>query len=157
MKSDEFYLESLLRFENLLIILPPFVAYLLGIFADKSYCNVVLFGDTFIITHYQAGIFWLSILFIPFTVHYVLRQQQKHSLIITFVHVSTSLWIIFSFPYIYNQLPSVKHEWKELTLPPPAFEKWEAIVSEANTLWLTFIAIQVAFLIYAATRVRFSK
>lgn len=157
MKLVDSYFESLLRFENLLIFLPPAIAYLLCIFANSNYCDVILFGDRYVISHLQAGIFWLSILFIPFTFHYVLRKLHKDNLLVAFLHVCATLTIIFYFPIIYATLPPVKTEWRSLTLPPPSFEVWESIVAQANMLWKTFIIIQVAFIIYALNRIFSTK
>jgi hypothetical protein len=148
-KSVDWYFESLLRFENLLIFLPAVIAYLLCIFADTNYCDVILFNDHYVISHLQAGIFWVSILFIPYTFHYVLKKSGKDNLLIIFLHVCITLSIVFYLPVIYTQLPPVKFEWELLTAPPPAFEKWKTIVAQANLLWQTFIIVQVVFILYA--------
>jgi hypothetical protein len=152
-KPDDIRTDYFLRFENLLIFLPPVIAYLLCIFAENQYCDVVLFDNHFIISHLQAGIFWFSILFIPYILHYVLRKTNQSNHFILFLHVVSSLMLIFSLPYIYDKLPPVKSEWKSLTLPPPNFEQWENIIQQANYLWQLFLIVQFVFIIYALTRI----
>ena len=152
-KPDDISPDYLFRFENFLIFLPPLIAYLLCIFADNQYCDVVLFNNHFIISHLQAGVFWFSILFIPYILHYVLRKKNQSNHFILFFHVISSLMLIFCFPYIYWKLPPVKEEWRNLTLPPPNFEQWENIIQQANNLWQVFLIVQFAFIIYALTRI----
>ncbi|OIR00668.1 hypothetical protein GALL_171930 [mine drainage metagenome] len=137
-----------LRIENYLIIATALVGYSFAIFFPDNYCNVLLFGGHFLISHMEATISWTIVLFIPFIMHYALRKRKKGDSTILASHVIITLLIIFAFPFLFNTAPLILDEWHHLTVPPPMFDQWQDINYYATLMMIALILIQVLFFLY---------
>jgi hypothetical protein len=142
-----------MRVENLLLFFPAITGYCFTALLHEKYCRVFLWNSIFRITHVEAAIFWIIVLFIPFTIHYILRKRTGYRSFIPALHVFLTLLIIVILPFVYNNVPSISYEWMDLTVPPPLFETWEARMHIANTLWQVLLGIQILFFMYAYTEI----
>lgn len=137
-----------LRIENYLIIATALVGYSYAIFFPDNYCNVLLFNNHFLVSHMEATISWMIVLFIPFIMHYALRKKKRGDATILASHVILTLLIIFAFPFLFNTAPLILDEWHHLTVPPPMFDRWQDINYYATLMMIAFILIQFLFFIY---------
>lgn len=138
-----------MRIENLLLLGPVIAGYLFTAFLEERDCKVFIGDSALRITHFQATLFWINVLFLPFMLHYILRKKTVFHSSVPFLHVVFTLMIVIVFPFVYESIPAISYRWLDLTTPPPLFEKWESRVHMANFLWLSFLLVQVLFLLYA--------
>ena len=145
-----------LRIENLLWLVPAVAGYIFAIFLPEKYCDVLIFGSHFLISHFEATFYWIVILLFPYIMHYALRMRNKGNEVVAIVHIVLTLGIILAFPFVYSSAPLILDQWHHLTLPPPMYDKWQSISYAANIMWSVLVTVQLAFFIYGFI-VLFSK
>jgi len=137
-----------LRVENLLWLVPAVAGYLFAIFLPDKYCDVLIFGSHFLISHFEASFYWVVILLFPYIMHYALRKTNKGNPLVEIAHIALTLALVLGFPFLYNSAPLILDQWHHLTMPPPMYEKWESISYTADIMWSALITVQLAFFIY---------
>ncbi len=148
--TTKIFLEKIfLRIENYLVLLPAFVAFMLILFADDNYCKVVLFDEYFIVSHFDAGLFWCTVLLLPLLFHYLLRKTNRRNPVLATMHVFVTVTIVFVLPYIYYHTPFIVEEAKFDFLPTPQYEQWQFKIHLAYILWEILVAIQFVFIVIA--------
>ena len=149
--------ELLYKIENYLWLVPAIAGYIFSILFNENYCNVILFGDNFLISHLEATLYWILILMIPYLMHYTLRGFHLGNPVFKAIHVVGTLVIIVAFPFLYYSSPMIIDQWHRVTVPPPMFDKWETISIYADSMWVIVILLQVFFMIYGITLVLWNR
>jgi len=155
--TNVFLRKLFLRIENYLVLAPAFIALVMIIFAEDNYCKVILFDQYFTVSHFDAGLFWCTVLMLPLLLHYLLRKTNKRNKTVARLHVILTLFIVFALPYVYYHTPLLVEEKRFDFLPTPQYEYWQFSIHVAYTLWMILIALQLIFIIYSLFSITSSK
>ncbi len=155
--SSVFFEKLFLRIENQLFLGPAILAFIFIFFRDDNYCKVYLFDHYFIISHFDAGLFWCSCLSPIFLVHYTLRKTKQRNAVVAWVHILLTLAIVFAFPYVYYQTPFLVEDLRLEFSPTPLYEIWHSKINLANNLWKLLLSIQIVFMVYALFELSFER
>jgi len=155
--SSIFFEKLFLRIENLLFLGPAVLACIFIFFREDNYCKVYLFDHYFIVSHFDAGLFWCSCLSPLFLLHYTLRKTKRRNAVIAWIHIIVTLGIVFTLPYVYYQTPFLVEDLRMEFSPTPLYEIWHQKINLANNLWKLLITVQAIFIVYAFFELTFQR
>jgi len=155
--SSVFFEKLFLRIENFLFWGPFVLAFIFIFFKEDNYCKVYLFDQYFIVSHFDAGLFWCSCLSPFFLMHYTLRKTNQRNAVAAWVHIVFTLGIVFALPYVYYQTPFLVEDLRLEFSPTPLYELWHSKINLANNLWKILISIQTIFIVYVLFELAFER
>ncbi len=157
-EDSSFFFEKLfLRIENYLFLGPAILAAIFIFFTNDNYCKVYLFDHYFVVSHFDAGLFWCSCLSPMFLLHYTLRKKEKRNAVLAWIHILLTLGIVFAFPFLYYQIPFLVEDLRMEFSPTPLYEIWHQKVNFANNLWKLLITVQMIFIVYFFFELAFER
>ena len=131
-QSSVFFEKLFLRIENYFFLGPAILAAIFIFFTNDNYCKVYLFDHYFVVSHFDAGLFWCSCLSPMFLLHYTLRKKEKRNAVLAWIHILLTLGIVFAFPFLYYQIPFLVEDLRMEFSPTQLYEIWHQKVNFAN-------------------------
>ena len=145
----------LFRGENLLLILPPLLFFLIELLIGNKAMDIHLHDTYYVVANHTALLFTATILFlliIPYFFHFLLRIKQKRNKWICAMHILLTIILLFSFLFMLaDNTVSVEPGW-HTTIYPPGFSPFVFVKRFLSIIWLLFLPVQLIFIMYAVVR-----
>lgn len=152
--------KTIFRIENLLLLVPVFLALYEAIFMADSTLDLHLQDTYFVIAHFNIWILFFSLNLIPFCCHLLLRIKSKANRPINFTHVIVTCGLMTG--YLLSSVDSIS----KLGEQPRRYydfsnctSAWQ-VVGHANYMTIIFFAftlIHLLFIIYAIIKLLSNK
>lgn len=136
------------RGEHLLWLTPVLYIWLANITAPVQI--VVVFSNSiyYVLSYYTTVIVFLSVIGIPYFIHKNFRENNTRSIVISWLHILTSVILMFTILIIYTYTPPISREWRYYPLLIPNFERWRLFNDIAIVLFLSLIVVQITYIVY---------
>ena len=140
------------RGEHLLWLTPILYIWVANITAPVQ--TIVVFNDGmyYILSYFTTAVIFLSVIGLPYFFHKYFRKNKSRSIVVSWMHILSSVIIMFTILLIYTYTPPIDHEWRYYPLLRPNFARWRLFNDIAIILFVTLIAIQVTYLIYGIAK-----
>jgi hypothetical protein len=136
------------RGEHLLWLTPIVYMWLANITAPVQ--TIVIFngGKFYLFSYFATAIIFLMIIAFPYLLHKHFRENNTRSIIFSWLHILTTLIIMFGILVIITYTPPIDQEWRYYPIQRPDFVRWLALNNIALGLLAFLILIQISYLIY---------
>lgn len=140
------------RGEHLLWLTPVLYIWLANITAPVQI--IVVFTDSiyYVFSYYTTVIIFLSVIGIPYFLHKNFRENNTRSIVISWMHILTSVILMFTILVIYTYTPPISREWRFYPTLIPNFIRWRTFNDIAIVLFLSLIVVQIAYIIYGLSK-----
>ncbi len=143
---------SNVRGEHLLWLTPVIYLWLASIIAPVQ--TIVIFnnGQYYILSYFTAAVVLLSVIALPYLLHKHFRENNSRSIAISWMHILSSVILMFTILLIYTYTPPIDKEWRYYPLLRPNFARWRFFNDAAIIFFYSFVLIQVTYLVYGITK-----
>jgi hypothetical protein len=136
------------RGEHLLWLTPVLYIWVANITAPIQ--TIVVFNDGiyYLLSYFTTAVIFLSVIGLPYFLHKYFRKNKTRSIVVSWMHILSSVIIMFTILLIYTYTPPIDREWRYYPLLRPNFARWRLFNDIAIILFVTLILVQVTYLIY---------
>ncbi|MEI8075790.1 MAG: hypothetical protein WCH78_13655 [Bacteroidota bacterium] len=136
------------RGEHLLWLTPIVYMWLANITAPVQ--TIVIFngGKFYLFSYFATAVIFLMIIALPYLLHEYFRENNNRSIVVSWLHILSSLIVMLGILVIITYTPTIDQEWRYYPIQRPDFVRWLVLNDIALGLFVTLILIQITYLIY---------
>lgn len=146
----------LLNSENWLLIIPILFTLIEWYFYPAAAIDIHLHDTYFIIANFYIGILMLFIVLLPYLCHAFLRITNKQNKLILITHIVLNSLLLIAMPLLMQLPQGSPRRYYD-------FSNWESVKQFENLNYylaiiiISFIIIQILFVLYAMVRLAIKK
>lgn len=140
------------RGEHLLWLTPVLYIWLANITAPVQTIVVFNDGDYYLFSYFTTVIIFLSVIALPYFLHKYFRENKTRSIVVSWMHILTTVIIMFTILLIYTYTPPIDREWRYYPILRPNFARWRLFNDIAIVLFGVLVLVQISYLIYGLSK-----
>jgi hypothetical protein len=134
--------------EHLLWLTPILFIWIANITAPVQTILVFKDGEYYQFGYLTTLVIFLSVIAAPYYFHKQFRTNQTRSIVISWMHILTSVIIMLTILIIYTYTPPIDKEWMYYPILRPNFARWRLFNDISIFLFVTLVIVQITYLIY---------
>lgn len=140
------------RGEHVLWLTPMVYAWLASYTAPVDSVMFFLNNTYYLLSFMTSAMLFLLLIAVPYILHKRFRENKSRSIVISWMHILSSFFIMVAILMIYTYTPPISREWRYYPILRPGFERWRNLNSMAIILFKVFVLIQVVYTIYGLNK-----
>lgn len=136
------------RGEHLLWLTPVLYIWLAKIIAPVQTIVVFNDGTYYLFSYFTTVVILLSVIALPYFLHKHFRENNTRSMVVSWMHILTTVIIMFTILLIYTYTPPIDREWRYYPILRPNFARWRLFNDIAIVLFGVLVLVQVTYLVY---------
>lgn len=145
------------RGEHLLWLTPILYIWVAGIIQPNQNIVVLNDGSFYVFSFLTTMIVFLTAIAIPYLLHKHFREKKSRSIVISWLHILSSVSLILAILLIYTYTAPIDRDWVNYPLLRPSFNRWHFMNDVAIVLFAIFLFIQGIFIVYGLSKLMLQK
>jgi hypothetical protein len=145
------------RGEHILWLTPMIYTWLASFTAPVQ--MVLFFFDNtyYVLSFLTSAIVFIVLIGVPYMLHKHFRENETRSIIISWMHILSSVFLMLGILMIYTYTPPINREWRYYPIMSPNFERWRTMNEMAIILFQLFVGVQILFTVYGLTKLYYQR
>jgi hypothetical protein len=140
------------RGEHVLWLTPIVYAWLASYTAPVEMIMFFLNNTYYLLSFVTSSMVFLLLIAGPYLLHKHFRENKTRSIVISWMHILSSTFIMVAILVIYSYTPPISREWRYYPITSPSYANWRNLNSIAIEMFKLFVLIQVIYSVYGLNK-----
>ncbi len=145
------------RGEHILWLTPVIYTWLASFTAPIQMILFFFDNTYYVLSFLTSSIVFIALIGVPYLLHKHFRENATRNIIISWMHILSSVFLMLGILIIYTYTPPINREWRYYPILNPNFERWRTMNDRAIFLFQLFVGIQIMFFVYGLTKLYYQR
>jgi hypothetical protein len=145
------------RGEHILWLTPMVYTWLASFTAPVQMILFFVDNTYYVLSFLTSAILFIILISVPYLLHKHFRENETRSIIISWIHILSSVFLMVGILMIYTYTPPINREWRYYPIMTPNFDRWRNMNQMAINLFQLFVGIQIIFSVYGLIKLFYQR